>query len=74
MNDLEVNYKLGREIAAKISVVGFEVPVLNPHTRNERRKEDVGADDVWWRWSCWKRYCVRILEYGRCDILLVIFG
>ncbi len=31
MNGLEVNYKLGREVAAEMSVVGFEVPVLGNH-------------------------------------------
>jgi hypothetical protein len=46
MNDLKVNYKLGREVAAKMSVVAFEVPVLNPQTRNERHEEDAGADDM----------------------------
>jgi hypothetical protein len=46
MNGLEVNYKLGREVAAKMSVVGFEVPVLNPQKRNERLKEDAGADNM----------------------------
>jgi hypothetical protein len=46
MNGLEVNYKLGREIAAKMSVVGFEEPVLNPQTRNERHDEDARADNM----------------------------
>jgi hypothetical protein len=73
VNFLKVNYKLGREVAAEMSVVGFEVPVMNPQTRNKRHKVDAGADDMWWRWSRWKEYCIRILEYGRCDILLVIF-
>ncbi len=49
MNGLEVNYKLVREVAAEMSVVGFEMPVLNPQTRNKRHKEDVGADDMQWR-------------------------
>jgi hypothetical protein len=49
MNGLEVNYKLGREVAAEMSVVGFEVPVLNPQTRNKRHEEDVGAVDMRWR-------------------------
>jgi hypothetical protein len=39
MNGLKVNYKLGREVAAVMSVVGFAVPVLNPMTRSERYKE-----------------------------------
>jgi hypothetical protein len=46
MNGLEVNYKLGREVAAKMSVVDFEVPVLNPQTRNKRHKENAGADNM----------------------------
>ncbi len=46
MNGLKVNYKLGREVAAEVSVVGFEAPVLNPQTRNERHKEDTGAEDI----------------------------
>ncbi len=29
INGLEVKYKLGREVAAEMSVVGFEAPVLN---------------------------------------------
>ncbi len=45
MNGLKVNYKLAREVAAKMSEVGFAVPVLKPKTRNERHEEDVGADD-----------------------------
>jgi hypothetical protein len=46
MNGLKVNYKLGREIAAKMSVVGFAAPVLNPKTANKRHAEDVGADNM----------------------------
>jgi hypothetical protein len=46
MNGLKVNYKLGREVAAKMSVVGFEAPVLNPQTRNDGHKKDAGADDM----------------------------
>jgi hypothetical protein len=46
INGLEVNYKLGREVAAKMSVVGFEAPVLNQQTRNKRDEEDAGADDM----------------------------
>jgi hypothetical protein len=45
-NGLEVNYKLGREVAAEMSVVGFEAPVLNSKTRNERHEEDAGANDM----------------------------
>jgi hypothetical protein len=36
----------GREVAAKMSVVGFEAPVLNPQTRNKRHKEEAGADNM----------------------------
>jgi hypothetical protein len=46
MNGLKINYKLGREVAAKMSVVGFAAPVLNPKTANKRHAEDVGADDM----------------------------
>jgi hypothetical protein len=46
MNGLEVNYKLGGEVATVMSVVGFAAPVLNPKTRNKRHKEDVGADNM----------------------------
>jgi hypothetical protein len=46
MNGLEVNYKLGREVAATISVIGFAAPVLNPKTRRERHEEKVGADNM----------------------------
>ncbi len=46
MNGLKVNYKLGREVAAKMSVVGFEAPVLNTQTRNKRHEEDAGADNM----------------------------
>jgi hypothetical protein len=46
INGLKVNYNLGREVAAEMSVVGFEAPVLNPKTRSERDKEDGGGDDM----------------------------
>jgi hypothetical protein len=46
MNGLEVNYKLGREVAAKMTVVGFAAPVLYPKTVNERQVEGVGADNM----------------------------
>ncbi len=46
MNGLEVNYKLDREVAAEMSVVGFAAPILNPKTMNERHAEDVGADNI----------------------------
>jgi hypothetical protein len=46
IHGLKVNYKLGSEVAAKMSVVGFEVLVLNPQTRNARDEEDAGAEDM----------------------------
>jgi hypothetical protein len=46
MNGLKVNYKLGREVAAKMAVVGFVAPALNPQTRNKRHEGDAGADDT----------------------------
>jgi hypothetical protein len=38
--------QLGREVAAKMLVVDFAPPVLNPKTRNKRHEEDVGAEDI----------------------------
>ncbi len=38
MNGLEVNYKLGREVAAEMSVVGFEAPVLNIEPTDKKRE------------------------------------
>jgi hypothetical protein len=46
MNGLKVNCKLGREVAAKMAVLGFAAPVLNPKTANKRHAEGVGADNV----------------------------
>jgi hypothetical protein len=46
MNGLEVYYKLGREVAAKMAVVGFVAIVLYPKTANKRHVEGVGADDM----------------------------
>jgi hypothetical protein len=46
MNGLEVNYKLGREVAAEMAVVGFAAPELNPKTANKRQAEGVGADNM----------------------------
>ena len=46
MNGLKVNYKLGIEEAAKMAVVGFAAPVLNPKTANKRQAEGEGADDM----------------------------
>jgi hypothetical protein len=46
MNSLKVNYKLGREVAATVSVVGFAVPVLNPKTKGKRHEENVEADNM----------------------------
>jgi hypothetical protein len=44
MNGLEVNYTLGREVAAKMAVVDFVAPVLNPKIANKRHAKGVGAD------------------------------
>ncbi len=46
MNGLKVNYKLGREVAAMMSVVGFVVPGLNPKTKGKRHEEDVEEDNM----------------------------
>jgi hypothetical protein len=46
MNGLKVNYKWGRDVAAKMAVVGFAAPVLNPKTANKRQVEGVGAGNV----------------------------
>jgi hypothetical protein len=46
INGLKVNYKLGREVAAKMSVDGFEASVLNPQTRHKRDEEDGGVDNM----------------------------
>jgi hypothetical protein len=43
INGLKVNYKLGREVAAQMSVVGFEAPVLNPQTRQQDRRGRWGS-------------------------------
>ncbi len=45
-NGQKVNYNLGREVAAKMSLVGFKAPVLNPQTRHKRDEEDGGADNM----------------------------
>ncbi len=46
MNGLKVNYKLGREVAAKMALVGFVAPVLNLKTANKRYVKNVGADNM----------------------------
>jgi hypothetical protein len=46
MNGLGVNYKLGREVAATMEMIGFVVPVLNPKTANKKHAEGVGADNM----------------------------
>jgi hypothetical protein len=46
LNGLKVNYKLGREVAAKMAVDGFAPPVLNPKTANMRQAEGVGGDNM----------------------------
>jgi hypothetical protein len=46
MNGLKVNYKLGREVAAKMAVVGFAAQVLNPKTVKKKHAEGVRADNM----------------------------
>jgi hypothetical protein len=46
LNGLKVNYKLGREVAAKMAADGFTAPVLNPNTTNVRQAEGVGGDNM----------------------------
>ncbi len=46
LNGLEVNYKWGREVAAKMAADGFAAPVLNPSAANVRQVEGVGGDDM----------------------------
>jgi hypothetical protein len=44
LNGLEVNYKLGREVAAKMVVDGFVAPLLNPNAANVTQVEGVGGN------------------------------
>ena len=46
LNGLKVNYKLGREVAAKMTVDGFAALVLNPNKANVRQAEGVGGDNM----------------------------
>jgi hypothetical protein len=46
LNGLEVNYKMGRELADNMAVDGFAAPVLNPKTANKRQAEGVGGDNM----------------------------
>jgi hypothetical protein len=46
LSGLKVNYKLGKEVAAKMAVVGFAAPVLNPKTAIKRQVEGVEADNM----------------------------
>jgi hypothetical protein len=46
LNDLKVNYNLGREVAAKMPVDGFAAPVLNPNAANVSQAEGVGGDNM----------------------------
>ncbi len=48
LNGLEVNYKLGREVAAEMTVDGFAAPVLNPNAANVTQLEGVGGDGMGW--------------------------
>ena len=43
MNGLKVNYKLGREVAAKMAVDGFVAPVSSPIAGNVTQVEVEGA-------------------------------
>jgi hypothetical protein len=43
LNGLEVNYKLGREVAAKMAVDGFVAPVSSPIAGNVTQVEVEGA-------------------------------
>jgi hypothetical protein len=52
LNGLKVNYKLGREIAAKMTVDGFAAPVLNPNTANVTQARGAGGDNMWWWLTC----------------------
>jgi hypothetical protein len=44
LNGLKVNYKLVREVAAKMTVDGFEAPVLNPNAANVTQVKGVGGN------------------------------
>ncbi len=46
LNGLEVNYKLGREVAAEMTVDGFGAPVLNPNIANVTQVEGAGGDGI----------------------------
>jgi hypothetical protein len=47
LNGLEGNYKLGREVAAKMAVDGFVAPVLNPNTASVAQVEGVWEETVY---------------------------
>jgi hypothetical protein len=44
MNGLKVNYKLGRELAAKMAVVGFAAPVFKPEDSKQEMWEQTICD------------------------------
>jgi hypothetical protein len=46
INGLKVNCKLGREVAAKMSVVGFEASVLKPQTQETRETRKMGERTI----------------------------
>jgi hypothetical protein len=46
LNGLKVNYKLGREVAAKMAIDSFAAPVLNLNAANVRQAEGVGGDNM----------------------------
>ncbi len=45
LNGLEVNYKLGCEIAAKMAVDRFVAQELNPNSANGAQAEGAGGND-----------------------------
>jgi hypothetical protein len=44
LNGLEVNYKLGSKIAAKMAFDGFVAPMLNPNAANVAQVEGAGRN------------------------------
>jgi hypothetical protein len=48
LNGLEVNYKLGREVAAKMTVDDFKAPVLNPNAANVTQAEGTRGNNMQW--------------------------
>jgi hypothetical protein len=46
LNGLEVNYKLGRKVAAKMTVDGFAAPVRNPNAANVTQAKGVEGESM----------------------------